>query len=409
MEYKAIKTIIFIWLALMCLMDYFVSGWQGRVLLWGMYGLLALVWVVQNISQKRGFIPFKEKGIMAVLYLFLFWVCVFIFFSQDSFLGVRKMFPLLAGFLCTYIFYDFLSRSKKNRKFFMNVVTLLTLFVSLWSTIEALQKIAHGESSFKNVYAGFCNQNFLGYFLFLFAPLMISYYLVNSPFKGKYAFGRVMFIMTIGYALIVSSSRSAWNGFIMAMVYMLSWKSKVLGAGFLLLSIILNSVIFIVQGGGMYENAWQEVYKDRASAWDICWKVFSQNPLSGLGWGIVPKGIPHAHNLYLSNAVQMGIFSVILVLAFYILFFYRSAQTAKRITDPESLALLQGSTSIYFGHLFYNLTDLWGIMVSTSATSVSFFPYILIALPLSIIHFCHQQEEAESQDREDRIISTAAS
>jgi len=408
---RLLKKIIFIWLAVMCTMDYFFpsGSWVARLLIWGINGLLFTVWFTKNISQKRGFIPFRERGIVIVLYLFLFCICISIFFSHYPLAGIRQAFPLLVGLLDVYIFYDFLSRSKENMYFLLKTITFLTFFVSCWATIESFYRLSLGESLFKNIYAGFCNQNFLGYFLFLFTPLIISYYFINSPFQGKYMTCRFLLIIITGYALILSSSRSSWNGFIMAMAFLLFWKSKALGIGILLLSIMVNSLIYILQGGQMYQTAWQGVYMDRAAAWNIYWDLILKNPFFGIGWGVIPQGATHAHSLYLSDAAQMGVFSIILILAFYMLFFYGSLQIEKKITDPHLRAILLGSTATYFGQMFYGLTDLSGILASFCATSISFLPYILIAMPLAIRNFCQQQQEEDESHESGDIIPTAAS
>jgi O-antigen ligase len=396
MRDSLLKKVIFIWLTLMCTMDYLFpsGGWETRLLMWGMNGLLFAIWFTENISQKRGFTPFRERGIMIALYLFLFWVCISIFFSQAPLIGIRAVFPLLVGFLDVYIFYDFLSRSKENVYFFVKAITFFTFCVSCWAIIESFHKLSIGSPIFKNIYAGFCNQNFLGHFLFLFTPLIVSYYFINSPFHGKHMLWRLLLIIVTAYALILSSSRSSWNGVIMAMIFLLSWKSKAWGVGILLLAIILNSSIYILQGGQMYQTTWQGVYSDRAAAWNVYWNVILQNPFFGIGWGVVPQGALHAHNLYLSNAAQTGIFSIILILAFYISFLYSSFQAEKRVTDLHLRAILLGCTATYFGQMFYSLTDLSGILVFTSATSISFLPYIFIALPLAVGNLCQQQEES---------------
>ncbi|MGA1875205.1 MAG: hypothetical protein ACMUIA_06335 [bacterium] len=47
MESRLVKGIIFIWLAVMCSMDYFSPpGWQTRLLMWGMNALLLTVWIM---------------------------------------------------------------------------------------------------------------------------------------------------------------------------------------------------------------------------------------------------------------------------------------------------------------------------------------------------------------------------
>lgn len=413
MEDSLLKTIIFTWLTSMCVMDYIqyllllYVPVPTRLFMWGMNGLLIAAWFIGNIRQKRGFTPFRETGILVIVYLFLFWICVSIFFSQYPLAGIKQMFPFLVGLLDVYIFYDFFSRSKQNVYFFVKTVTFLVVFVSCWTVIESIQKISHGVPYYKNVFAGFCNPNFLGYFLFLFTPFMMSYYFIHSPFQEKHMIRRFLMIVVICWALFLSSSRSSWNGCAMAVVFLLSWKNKTLGVGILLLFIMVNSSIYILQGGQIYQTAWEGVYSDRAAAWDEYWKVAINNPLLGIGWGVIPPGLTHAHNVYLADVAQTGIFSLILIGAFYLLFFSSVSRTEKIVTDPYLRAILLGSAATYFGQIFYSLTDLSGILVAFSANSISFMPYILIALPLAIKNVCQKDEERTFYER-DRIISTAA-
>lgn len=375
----------------MCTMDYFGSALhlslgQNRLLLWGTNVLIFLFWLCTNIFQRKGFVPFREKGISIVLYLFLFWICLSIFFSQDPVIGVKRTGHLVIALVNAYIFYDFFSRSKENVQFFVRVITFLVAFVSVWAILESFQKLSLGQTLFKNIQAGFCNPNFLGHFFFLFSPLMFSFYLIYSPFRGRYWPARLLFLIIMGYALILSYSRSSWNGFLFAVIFLIFWKSKSLGFGLLLLAIMANASLYLISNGQFHRTTWEKVYADR-----ILWKDYSQialeNPIFGLGWGVVPsEKTSHAHNLYLSNATQLGLVSVFLVIAFYMLLFSRSYQIAKKLRDPQLRAILLGSTATFFGHMIYNLTEIGGILVFFKATSMSFFPYILVALPLAIGH-----------------------
>ena len=388
---RLLKYIIFTWLFIMCCMDSFnPSSLQIRLLIWGINGLVFAVWFTRNISQKRGFVPFQEKGIALILYLFLFWACISIFLSNMPIIGIEQMGRLLIALLTTYMFYDFLSRSKENVLFFLRVITFLVLFVCCWAVIESVQKLLLGENLYKNIFTGFGNQNFLGYFLFLFLPLILSYYFIHSPLYGKHRAWRILFFILIGYTFYLCSSRSAWNGLFFALFFLLVKKNKVLGKGLVFVIIIISMCAYLFVNG-FYKSAWQKIYSERAS-WHYYLEAIPENPVWGLGLGIGPQGKKdvHAHSLYLGNATAMGIPSVVLVLAFYIFFLYRSATTEKKINDPHVRAILLGSTATYFGHLVYNLTDVLGILVGFRATSISLFPYILIALPLAIIQNCNQ-------------------
>ncbi|MGA1875199.1 MAG: O-antigen ligase family protein [bacterium] len=167
-----------------------------------------------------------------------------------------------------------------------------------------------------------------------------------------------------------------------------------MGTGVIFLVIIVTLSIYILRGGGLYRTGWQKIYEDRP-IWKEYWQSILEKPWWGLGWGINPRNIVHGHNLYLSNAAQMGILSVFLVLAFYALLVYNASQTAQRIRDPQLKAILLGSTATFLGHLIYNLTDIGGILVDFSATSMTFFAYILLAVPLAINHIYRRQEKNE--------------
>ncbi|MGA1875204.1 MAG: O-antigen ligase family protein [bacterium] len=233
----------------------------------------------------------------------------------------------------------------------MKMITFFVLFVSCWASLESFQRLAAGESLFKNIYAGFCNQNFLGYFLFLFSPLIFSYFFINSPFHGTYRKGRFILLAVVTYAFILSSSRSSWNGFIFAFAFLISRKRKALSIGILLLTIMVNILIYIFRGGGIYQSTWDEVYADRP-VWSDYWESASKNTFLALGWGVFPEGVTHhAHNLYLSDVTQMGIFSIFLIIALYGFFFYSSHKAEKRLRDPHLKAILLGSTATYVGHL----------------------------------------------------------
>ena len=219
---------------------------------------------------------------------------------------------------------------------------------------------------------------------------MVSYYFIHTPFSGQYRVWRMAFFLLMGYTFYLCSSRSAWNGFFFALFFLLAKKNKVFGKGmvFVIIIISISAYLFV---GGFYKAAWKRIYAERAT-WQYYWDEISANPIWGRGLGVGPQGkkAAHAHSLYLGNATEMGAFSVILVLAFYILFLYRSATTEKKITDPHLRAILIGCTATYFGHLVYNITDILGILSGFRATSIALLPYILIDLPLAIIHNCSQ-------------------
>jgi O-antigen ligase len=243
--------------------------------------------------------------------------------------------------------------------------------------------------------------NILGSLMVLLIPVSISFIISEEKLLKKYIFGIITAAMCA--ALVFTSSRSAWIGFIVAMGVYFWLKDKRLivllviavFAAYAFVPTISNRINYLLSPQYLISSA----TGGRVARWTIGLEALKQHPWFGLGLGqfggAVAQNfkIPDAFyldNYFLKTAVEMGLVGLA---AFCILIYNVLAwgiRAVKRTANPRDLSIAQG---IYAG--------LIGVIVPNFVENVFEVPMMvayfwIFAAALIYLGFTSQQTEVKT-------------
>ncbi|OGZ65405.1 MAG: hypothetical protein A3C50_03635 [Candidatus Staskawiczbacteria bacterium RIFCSPHIGHO2_02_FULL_43_16] len=356
-------------------------------------------------------------------------------FSQDILFSIFGS-PARAGgvlsMVCYFIFAVLLA-------LFINKRQWQRLFHMLFAAgiMASLLALAQYFNVFKNIfiaYEGGSAPSFLGnstilaiYMLFL-TFLSFTFFIQGKSPKIKIAYG--MLFLLFASTIFITGSRAAYLGLLAGFLYFFlffpySHKMKVLkiaAVAILLCSVLVvamfnllpqlgekNNILKTVSSRVSLQRISQDIFGTRLSAWKMTWQAIKDRPL--LGWGpenfyigfekyydptpfATPKLLwDKPHNIFLDVAVNSGIFSALLYIAFWIVLFARLT-IAKRnqqkdeayADNPLRIHALQAMFIGYLIVLFFNFDSFATYIISFFFIGYAFYLITLkqekIALPI---------------------------
>jgi len=210
--------------------------------------------------------------------------------------------------------------------------------------------------------------NILGSLMVLLIPISISFIVSENKLLKKYLFGIIALVMCV--TLVFTSSRSAWIGFVVAMVVYFWLKDKrliillalLIFVAYAFVPTIANRVNYLISPEYLVSSA----AGGRVARWAIGLNVLKQNPIFGLGLGqfggAVAQNfkIPNAFYIdsyFLKIAVEMGLvgFTAFCLLIYNALAWGLRAVT--RIANSQNLSMAQGVFSGMVGVVVPNLVE----------------------------------------------------
>jgi O-antigen ligase len=296
------------------------------------------------------------------------------------------------------MFYDFFSRDQYNIKKMLNIVSLIVICVSFIVIAIAIRSLISGDPIYKETRLWFVNPNALGSFLFVCCPLLITSGFDFRPVKQL----KFLFVSFMLLALFLSFHRTSWLALLVSMTYLLrQGRTKLSLAAAAILVLFMVGLTFPLWGGDLYHYITAERYSGRKEIWQASWNTACDYPLLGIGLGnsigFIDKYIDtswlkrnETHSVYLQNAVEMGFMSVVLLLAFYIIFFYSSESIEKNMKTHYLRLAVRGTNATFLGLFVHGIFGNFGIF--NSFVAMEFFilmPYILLPLPFA----CKRLEE----------------
>ncbi len=205
-----------------------------------------------------------------------------------------------------------------------------------------------------------------GEFGLMTAPALLFLLMQFFPKSGlKPLKGRTVMIVTIGLALLISQSRSAWLGLLLSVLVVVYMLPKGKYSKFLLFCVLLLAITLLltsiypfvlegVTGKGIYK---QNVY-NRLNSLLLGWDYFRNNPWIGVGHGnathIVRGRKMVIHNQIIDQLASTGILGAIPLLALYIIFFRTALRVYHDAKDDEN----RGLTIWITASMVYAVTEL---------------------------------------------------
>lgn len=324
-------------------------------LLINLTSLLLVLFLVFLIFSGKIYLPPKRVTIMLALFIALLAISTFnSVLPRISFIGKMPRYEgLLTWFfyiVLFYVGYVFIDKDS-DRKHIFWAIALATLTISVYGIFQALGfdvvKWRPGLAAGR-IRSTLGNPATLGAYLSLVLPFISSQLLQKKTGIKSRFFISVVIISGIA-ALIMTGSRGAWFGFMIASAFLFfkyyADKRKRL---WLVLAVLILSAVFIFTFFKL-ESKRGTAY-GRIILWKQTSKAIIDKPI--FGWGaetfqyIFPRYmskeyeqnvtrktiIDNAHNLFLHNSVSNGVVSSIALIAFLIMVFqimYKDADKNK--------------------------------------------------------------------------------
>ena len=270
-------------------------------------------------------------------------------------LGLANWIPL---FFCFFGFEVYLNSEKKKRDcmvlFLSSTIPLIfSGFGQYWfdwngpiSIFNGLiiwyQRPLGGNSGMTGF---FNNPNYTGTWLILIIPFCIREKLENI-YSRVFLFAS---LLCIYISVVITNSRSAWGGMILAFLLMFFRKSKLLLYSFISLSFVILIRFFSIflnpEGGFLFssiipqrillqfsEAGYQTINPTRIDIWEKTLNLILAKPIFGWGSGVFPFlseknlnfWIGHPHNLILELAFSFGLLITIILISTVILILFKS-------------------------------------------------------------------------------------
>jgi len=269
---------------------------------------------------------------------------------------LRDRIVLKTAIFCLAISSFLLSAYGIYQYFFVKVPTAMA-----WVDIEQFPELA------TRVYATLENPNVLAEYLVLVIPVTLGALWTTGKFARKAIYAGLTGALIL--CLVLTFSRGAWLGLVLALVVFAILKEPRLFILFMVLALIfplfMPTVVLdrIASIGSMEDSS----NAFRVTIWIAAFRMIKDYWLTGIGLGLsafarvyrdyMIAGTPaqHAHNLYLEMGIEIGIAGV---LAFLWMIASGLARALDRIkTNDRYSFILAGVVGALGGHLLHGLFD----------------------------------------------------
>ena len=212
--------------------------------------------------------------------------------------------------------------------------------------------------------------NILGSLMVLLAPIAFSMFFAYKDFFKKILFGGAGLLMTL--CLLLTLSRGAWAGFVIAIIILVLYKDKRLIIPVIVLGIVVVTMVPAISERITFMFSSDYIQSSlrggRLSRWIIGWDLFIKNPIFGVGLGNFGGAVAMNHkdlfpntfymdNYFLKTLVETGLTGFIaFCLLIYNLIAWSIRAIAKMGTGFNGL-LCQGIFAGLCGVIFHNFGE----------------------------------------------------
>jgi putative inorganic carbon (HCO3(-)) transporter len=307
------------------------------------------------------------------------------------------LYALLAYVSLVVLFINQVNTLEMARKLFVGLI-VCSVLVSLYGLFQYVyfDPTAHFIIKYLPARAGIAstigNSNFLGKYLVLVIPLVVSFYLNGNSFMMRFLLFAALLVCLA--ALVLTFTRASWLSMVLgfSLFLFLAFRNRLLNVKkrrFISLGILLVGTIFFLnsysaensflRGGRVYERI-SKVFKDKKSkgvatrlfVWKRALPLIKEKTWLGHGaetFEIAFKkdnrdyietfndyvSIDRAHNNYIDNAFSHGLIGLGAYLAVIIAFLMHMLNLLKNASDDYHKLLYVGIISGYCGYLFNDM------------------------------------------------------
>lgn len=298
---------------------------------------------------------------------------------------ISSSIPKMLVFICFISFYFIVKNVIRSEKLAYNCIRGIAFSASVVSVIGIMQYFFGTVSTkwqdvqmFSDIkgraVSTFQNPNVLAEYLILVMPVIFAMMLISGSARRRFRY--FIALMLCSACLILTWSRGAWLGFVIAVILFIFFSSHKTFA-YLILSIPTLCLIASLFVDTSVINRFMSIGNTadsstlyRLNIWKGTLDMLSDGNIFGIGIGteafssVYPQyalsGIeaaPHSHSLYLQITTEMGIFALIVFILFCIAFFGMIFSTFKRCSLRKSKLLLLGFLCGVCAFLVQGATD----------------------------------------------------
>jgi len=333
------------------------------------FGIAMFLFIIKKILNP----DFRFAKNHAHLFLALFFgFCALSLFNSGIYLqkGLRALF----GKWLEYIFIFILAEDTLNTRQRLKNAVVIFLSISGLVAVDGIYQKFSGVDFFRGRHlvdarptAGFENQNSLAAYLvpgLILATTLLFY----RELKAKYKYVLIFLSVSLGVALILTFTRSAWLSFIAGSVFWI-FLSRNFKKGLIPMAIFIIILVSVpaLRGRAMvtFKPGWDS---DRFALMHTAWGMIKDSPFLGKGLGTFMdyfrqyatiEGVYYAHNCYLQIWAEAGIFSLLSFLLFTGTILIRGIKKFARHPDYLLLGMLciffALMVNIFFDNHLYSL------------------------------------------------------
>jgi len=209
--------------------------------------------------------------------------------------------------------------SKESILKFQQILLIPALLVASYGIFEYLLGFSEGR-----VVSFFGNPNYLSVYLLLFIPISLGLVTETSLSNVKRWFAGIVFI-ACSCALLLTLSRGAWLGTIVALTLFTVLKDKRFLVLLLIIALIIPFVVpdYVIDRFKTITSINSNM--DRINLWSTTIEIIRDHPILGVGIGnfrpvyaeyAQGKLMAHTHNIFLQFTVELGIPGLLFIIYF---------------------------------------------------------------------------------------------
>lgn len=344
---------------------------------------IIFLFLIKKIALRD--IKFTKSSIGLLLGIF-FVICLVSFLRSDYYKISLKGFSRVPKYIFLYFALTdfFIADKKRIIRFFwvLMAVSAVTFLNGIFQSIFGFDIFRHNvvSDSFFRITSSFCHPNDFGAYIATVLPLTFLFFENKIPSKLRTI---LLAIFLFGFfCLIRTSSRGAWIGFIIAMIFFFSIyrKKMLIFIPFVALTVVLLSPSGIYRVKGLLNpQKERESVGERMLLLKGTWAMVEAHPVLGSGINTFmknfekyrPQGCPqgfYAHNSYLQMWAEIGILGLLVFLMIPLIVLVKAFTRIKakiKIT-PEGIIFL-GSVTGYISFLVHSAVDnnLYSLVLTT--------------------------------------------
>jgi O-antigen ligase len=324
------------------------------------YSLVLLIFLGAYLIYKKPPLT-KTQGLICPFILFYLALCLSLFFSQDRFNSLTRLYQYLSGL---GLFWAASSLSEKDKLRTIQIIALAGLAISILAIYQYL-------FGFKHV-LDYLSANQLAFpfvldylqrkrvFFPFVTPAALGGYLAMIIFLSLNNKSKTWLVLLIFPALLLTKSISAFLSLFGALIIYFGIRGKLKKNSILLLAGLFLLIIIMIIGRSAAEKTYFHPAFSaimRLNYWQESLNVIKAHPFVGVGLGNLSlQNSRYTHNSYLQIWAEMGIFGLGALIWIVWVVFRAGFKSLTPLPGQRQLACLLAASAVFLMQNFLDFT-----------------------------------------------------